>query len=142
MKSKARSIVALLVLAVSACNDATAPGTPPIPPVGAAAGTYQLASFDGAAIPAVLSFNNAGAFGVMSGSLVIGADRSYTRSIQFGNAGDTQSQVETGSFRLVGSTITFYPSNKARENGYVGQLSGSEITYGAGIPNVVYSFKR
>lgn len=139
-----RTIAGLLMIAAAiACNDSTPTSPSPInPPVGAAAGTYTLERYNGAAIPAITATNNVGPFGVWGGKLVIGADRSYTRTIEWGNAGDTSTQVETGSFRLVDATFTFYPSNKARENGYVGELAAGAISYGAGIPNATYTFRR
>lgn len=138
-----RTIGLLLVVAAIACNDTTPVSPAPInPPVGTAAGVYTLDRYNGAAIPAITSTNNVGPFGVWGGKLVISADRSYVRTIEWGNAGDTSTQTETGSFRLVGSTFTFYPSNKARENGYVGEFVSGAITYGAGVPNATYSFRR
>lgn len=145
MKLQTRSLIVLLVLAaVTACNDSTP--TSPVPviaPVGAAAGTYALDRYNGEALPVIQATNIHGqTFAVWSGKLVLGDDHSYVRTIISGPDDAMVKQVETGSFRLVESTLTFYPSNKARENGYIGQLANGAITYGAGSPNVTYSFHR
>src|SRR5947209_7834055 len=100
-----RRFVALLaVVLLAACTNEIDQSTRP----SAVVGTYQLRSYGGRSLPAVVSSDAGGVTEVMSGELVIGSDNSWseTRTYRFTESGSSQ----TMSFNYSGSW-TFVPKD-------------------------------
>ncbi len=112
----------------------TAPATPVDPAVAAAVGTYTLTQVNGSALPALYFQNSQERFDFVSGSLVIRANKSYTKTQNLritypsGAAPKTSSGVENGTLSITGSQVTFF----APEGG-VGAAFSYTGAYASGV---------
>lgn len=135
--------ITLACLAVSGCSEGTGPREAMYP----AAGTYSLAEYNGAAIPATIVQNEEGRILMTSATMVLREDRSYseTRNIKIIlTTGEeaTNAQRETGTYTVTGNEIAFtFPGNNEHPSAfYVGTVSGNDLTYVIG--EKTYHYKR
>lgn len=77
-------------------------------------GTYTLQSVSGLALPVVLADDEEGRLELVSGSVVLNADMSFTDATTLRNTlGEdvtTETEVATGTYSRSGSTVTFQPT--------------------------------
>ena len=128
------SVAALTLIFAAGCGDGS---TEPVDPRAAAAGTYTLASYNSASLPALYFQNSAGRIDVISGSMVLRADGSFTETINLrttytsGAAPGNTPIVENGTFAVTGTQITFTlpPSGSAGGFSWTGAISGNVVSY-------------
>src|SRR5215212_3811646 len=124
-----RRFVALLaVVLLTACTNEIDQSTRPSSVVG----TYQLRSYGGRSLPAVVSSEAGGVTEVMSGELVIGADNSWseTRTYRFTEPGSTQtlSFSYTGSWTFVPHDAYMLFNLPALQAQFTGTAAGGSVT--------------
>jgi hypothetical protein len=120
-----RMAMVLLLATASACGDSTGPS-------GSVAGTYTLRRMDGSTMPALYFQNIAGRIDILSGSLVLRADKSYTQTrvirLTYYPSGDTETSTSTydsGIYEVVGTQITFSGAGDS----YIGAVAGRAVSY-------------
>lgn len=144
MSLKALAVGLMTGLAITACGGDSS--GPPPDPVIAAAGSYAMATYNGSPLPTLFYSNAAGTAEVTGGTEVLRVDHSYDESwstrVTY-NAGygcgcvqNSTDAVESGNFDLVGTTITFHPSDGSAA--YTGAVSNGVLTYTAGSLSLKY----
>ena len=145
---KLNPVVAGLVaaLAVAACGGSDASG-PPVDPAIAAAGTYNMVTYNGANLPALVYSNQAGTLEITGGTEVLRADHSYdetwasrtsyNQGYDCGCVTNSTDAVESGTFDLVGTTLTFHPDNGTPA--YTGAVSNGVLTYTVDVYSLKYA---
>ncbi|CAN5837201.1 hypothetical protein BH23GEM6_BH23GEM6_24240 [soil metagenome] len=113
------------LLPLAACGDGG-----PTDPTQSAVGTYTLVQVNGA-LPALLEQFPEGRVDVVSGTLRLRGDRTYTETVnlQFTpSTGVVQTfpATENGTFTVTGSTVQFQTSDG---DTYSGTLSGNTLSY-------------
>lgn len=144
MKLKQFVVGLIAASAVAGCGGDSS-GPPPDPAI-AAAGSYSMMTYNGSALPALFFSNAAGTIEITAGTEVLRADHSYDESWSTRttyNAGygcgcvqNSTDAVEGGNFDLVGTTITFHPSDGSAA--YTGAVSNGVLTYTVGSLSVKY----
>jgi hypothetical protein len=135
MSNTPRSLITgalLSVVALVGCGDDSETTGP-----SDAAGTYQMQSVNGQALPATTeTFTGGGKFEYTAGTFVLRGDKTYTETINTrttaaGGTVTTDSAVETGTYVRNGETIQFTIPATATVDAfsYEGTLSGSTLSY-------------
>jgi hypothetical protein len=124
-----RRFAALLaVVLVAACSNEIDTSTRP----EAIVGTYQLRSYGGQKLPTLVSTDENGAMEVLSGELVIGADKSWTetRVYRVTDGGAVQQIVfgSNGSWALLGEGAFMQFNDKVRGYQFTGTAAGGSVT--------------
>ena len=124
-----RRFVALLtVVLLTACTNEIDQSTRPSSVVG----TYQLRSYGGRSLPAVVSSDAGGVTEVTSGELVIGSDNSWseTRNYRFTTTGSSQtaSFVYTGSWTYVRDQAYMLFNLPSLQLQFTGTAAGRSVT--------------
>ena len=136
-----RRFVALLaVVLLAACTNEIDQSTRP----SAVVGTYQLRSYGGRSLPAVVSSDAGGVTEVMSGELVIGSDNSWseTRTYRFSESGSSQTMsfVYSGSWTFVPKDAYMLFNLPALQVQFTGTAAGGSVTLSMSDGNtVIYS---
>ena len=139
-----------LALVMAACGGDNAFGPDGVgngDPSASLAGTYTLTSVDGQ-LPYVFFQNSAGRTEFYGGTMVMRADRSYTETLNVravfsdGAPSQTDNAVETGTFTVNGTQLTFAVPPIGQELGYSynGTLNGRNFTYT--YNGVVFAYTR
>ena len=115
-----------LLLPLTACGD-----DGPTDPTQSAVGTYTLVQVNGSPVPALLGQFEEGRVDVLSGTLTLRNDKSYTEMVNL-RFTPTTGVVQTipvnedGTFTVTGSTVQFKTSDG---DTYSGTLSGNTLEY-------------
>ncbi len=114
------------LLPLAACGDGG-----PTDPSQSAVGTYTLVQVNGSALPALLGQFAEGGVDVLSGTLTLRGDRTYTETVNVRitpSTGVVQTfpAIEDGTFTVTGSTVQFQTSDG---DTYSGTLSGTTLSY-------------
>ena len=122
MKLKEMLLVAAVTLVGSACgNDATAPEV--------VSGTYRLERVNGNVLPFLAEQSGSFRIDILSGSLIVRADRTFTGEIVStqtnGQSVQTLTEQTGGTYTRTGSTITFSETGSIS---YQGQVSATTLT--------------
>lgn len=111
-------------------------GDSPTDPTPKAQGTYTLKTVNATALPAVIFQSADGRIEIISGTTVLRADNSYTETLQArviytSGGSETTPLVESGTYSVTGSTVTFtVPANAGEPSfSYTGAVSGRTLTY-------------
>ena len=115
-----------LLLPLAACGD-----DGPTDPTQSAVGTYTLVQVNGSPLPALLGQFPEGRIDVLSGTLTLRNDKSYTEMVNVRftpTTGVVQTipVTENGTFTVTGSTVQF---NTSDGETYSGTLSGKFLEY-------------
>ena len=115
-----------LLLPLAACGD-----DGPTDPTQSAVGTYTLVQVNGSPVPALLGQFEEGRIDVLSGTLTLRNDKSYTETVNVRftpTTGVVQTipVTENGTFTVTGSTVQFKTSDGET---YSGTLSGKFLEY-------------
>lgn len=115
-----------LFLPLAACGDDS-----PTDPTEAAVGTYALVRVNGSTLPALVEQDATGKADVLSGTLTLRSDKSYTETfnVRFtpaAGAVQTFPVTENGTFTVTNSTVQFKDSDGLT---YTGTLSGNSLSY-------------
>lgn len=116
----------VLILPLSACGDDA-----PTDPTQAAVGTYTLVQVNGSTLPALIGQFAEGRIDVLSGTLTLRNDKSFTETVNVRitpTTGVIQTfpSTENGTFTVTGTTVQFQTSERGS---YSGTLSGNTLTY-------------
>ena len=116
----------VLLLPLAACGD-----DGPTDPTQSAVGTYALVQVNGSPVPALLGQFPEGRLDVLSGTLTLRNDKSYTETVNIRvtpTTGVVQTVpiTENGTFTVTGSTVQF---NTSEGDTYSGTLSGNTLEY-------------
>ena len=136
-----RRLAALLaVVLLSACTNEIDQSTRPSSVVG----TYQLRTYGGRSLPAVVSSDQIGVTEVVSGELVIGADQTWTetRIIRFTQGTTSQSLTfgTSGSWVFLRDYAYMQFNDKVYAYQFTGTAAGGSVTLNLNDGNaVVYS---
>jgi hypothetical protein len=124
-----RRIAALLaVVFLAACTREIEQSTRP----EAVMGTYQLHTYGGRSLPALVSSDTAGVWEVTSGELVLGSDQSWTETVNYRLTKGTQ--VQTASFGSSGSWVFMRDfaymvfNDKVDNYQFTGTAAGGSVT--------------
>jgi hypothetical protein len=136
-----RRLAALLaVVLLTACTNEIDQSTRPSSVVG----TYQLRTYGGRSLPAVVSSDQAGVTEVVSGELVIGADQTWTetRIIRFTQGTTSQALTfgTSGSWVFLRDYAYMQFNDKVYAYQFTGTAAGGSVTLNLNDGNaVVYS---
>ena len=136
-----RRLAALLaVVFLAACTNEIDQSTRPSSVVG----TYQLRTYGGRSLPAVVSADQTGLTEVLSGELVIGSDQTWTESrvIRFTQGSATQSLTfgTSGSWVFLRDYAYMQFNDKVYAYQFTGTAAGGSVTLNLNDGNaVVYS---
>ena len=124
-----RRFAALLaVVLVAACSNEIDTSTRP----EAIVGTYQLSTYGGQKVPTVVSSDQSGMMELLSGELVIDADKSWTESrvYRVTDGGSSQQIVfgSSGSWTLLGEGAFMQFNDKVRGYQFTGTAAGGSVT--------------
>jgi hypothetical protein len=124
-----RRIAALLaVLFLCACTREIDQSTRP----DTVAGTYQLRSYGGRSLPALVSTDSAGKWEVVSGELVIAADKSWSETVNFRLSKGTTSQLSSfgssGSWAFMQEYAYMMFNDKVDNYQFTGTAAGGTVT--------------
>ena len=124
-----RRFVALLtVILLTACNNEIDQSTRPSSVVG----TYQLRTYGGRSLPAVVSTDSGGVTEVMSGELVIGGDNSWSETRTYrltsGGTSQTKSFLFTGSWTYERDLANMLFNLPALQTQFTGTAAGGSVT--------------
>jgi hypothetical protein len=124
-----RRLAALLaVVFVAACTNEIDTSTRPESIVG----TYQLSTYGGQKLPTVVSNDQSGTMELLSGELVIGADKSWTETRVYSvtDGGFSQEIVfgSSGSWTLLGEGAFMQFNDKVRGSQFTGTAAGGSVT--------------
>ena len=124
-----RRFAALLaVVLVAACSSEIDTSTRPEEIVG----TYQLRRYGGQALPALVSTDQPGAMELLSGELVIDADKSWTESRVYRvTEGGVSQQFDfgsSGSWTLLGEGALMQFNDQERGYQFTGTAAGGSVT--------------
>lgn len=122
-----RRFIALLLLAIAPAIVTGCGSDNPTDPTASIAGTYALASVDGAPLPIIVLEGNP-RLEVVSDHITLAAGGTLTRNIVFRFTQDgvasTQSEVDRGTFTVSGSTVNLLMSGGT----FAGAVSDNTIT--------------
>lgn len=133
-----------LLAAMAGCGgDVTAPN-----PNAAVVGNYVLSQVNGVTPPMVYFQNGAGRIDILSGSMSLRSDLSYTQTVTDritytdGTPTQTLPIVENGTFSVTGTQITFTipASGSSGALSYTGAASAGVVSYT--YANDSYQFRR
>ena len=131
MKNLVAAFAFVLALAGCGGGDSTGPS-----PFDAAVGSYQLTQVNGSTVPMVYYQSTAGTIEVLSGSMSLRSDHSYTQTLTLkatysDGTSETVPTVENGSFNVTGSQITFTipASGTDPAFSYTGAVDNGVVTY-------------
>lgn len=137
-----RILVLATAFAIVACG-----GDGPTSPSNQPAGSYSLIQVNGASLPATFFQNSAGHVEVVSGTLVLRPDGSYTetrnnRLVYVSGATESTSLVENGTYAITGTQVTFTipASGSQGALSYTGAISGGSVTYTWN--NIAYRYSK
>lgn len=121
----AAALAALAVLATGCSRDS------PVEPDEQVVGSYTLMAFNGEALPTVAVQEPGGTLEIVSGSLVLRADGTFTEilNIIVTPTGEEAQEVEeelAGNFSVSGRTVSF----SSPQNSWQGTASDGSIVYG------------
>ena len=124
-----RRFAALLaVVLVAACSNEIDTSTRP----EAIVGSYQLTRYGGQALPALVSSDANGSMALVSGELVIGANKSWTetRVYQVTTGGVSQQIAfgSNGSWTLLGTSAFMQFNDQVRGSQFTGTAAGGSVT--------------
>jgi hypothetical protein len=124
-----RRFAALLAaVLVAACTNEIDTSTRP----EAIVGTYQLSTYGGQKLPTVVSSDQSGTMELLSGELVIDADKSWTESrvYRVTDGGSSQQIVfgSGGSWTLLGEGAFMQFNDKVRGYQFTGTAAGGSVT--------------
>jgi hypothetical protein len=124
-----RRLAALLaVVFVAACTNEIDTSTRPESIVG----TYQLSTYGGQKLPTVVSNDQSGTMELLSGELVIGADKSWTEtrvySVTDGGFSQQIAFGSSGSWTLLGEGAFMQFNDKVRGSQFTGTAAGGSVT--------------
>ena len=124
-----RRFAALLaVVFVAACTNEIDASIRP----EAIVGSYELRSYGGKTLPALVSTDQGSAMEVLSGELVIGADKSWTESrVYLVTDGGVAQQIvfgSSGSWTLLGQGAFMQFNDKVRGSQFTGTAAGGSVT--------------
>ena len=113
-----------LLLPLAACGDDS-----PTDPTQSAVGTYTLVQVNGSPLPAYLGQSPQGRADVLSGTLTLRNDKSYTEMVNVQvtpliGAVHTVPVNENGTFTITGRTVQFMPDTGGT---YSGTLTGTTL---------------
>lgn len=116
-----------LVVAMAACGGDGAGTTGPTPT--SIAGTYQLQTFDGEALPATIVDVPDLKVEILSGNFILASNFTFTTSATFRitESGQVSTETETspGTYAVTGSTVTFTYTAGGTDTG---TISGNTLT--------------
>ena len=125
-----------LLLMVSAFLLVACGGDGPTSPSNNPVGSYSLSQVNGAALPQTYFQNSVGYVEVVSGTLVLRQDGSYTetrnnRAVYITGGTQSSSVVENGTYSITGTQVTFtIPASGGQSAlSYTGAISGGAVTY-------------
>jgi hypothetical protein len=136
-----RRLAALLaVVFLAACTNEIEQSTRPSSVVG----SYQLRTYGGRSLPAVVSSDQSGVTEIMSGELVIGADQSWTetRIVRYtqGSASQSLTFGTSGSWVFLRDYAYMQFNDKVYAYQFTGTAAGGSVTLNLNDGNaVVYS---
>ena len=124
-----RRFAALLaVIFAAACTNEIDTSTRP----EAIVGTYQLRSYGGQTLPTQVSSDASGPMDLLSGELVIDADKSWTETrvyrVTVGGASQQISFGSSGSWTLLGEGAFMQFNDKVRGYQFTGTAAGGSVT--------------
>ena len=118
----------LAVVLVTACSNEIDTSTRP----EAIVGSYELRTYGGSKLPTVLSSDANGSMELLSGELVIGADKSWSESrvYRVTDAGGVQQIAfgSGGSWTLLGEGAFMQFNDKVRGYQFTGMAAGGSVT--------------
>lgn len=117
-------LLVALLFPLSACGD------DPTDPTQAVVGTYTLVQVNGANLPALVLQNATGRYELLSGTLTLRSDQSFSQilTVRLTPPGSSFPLSEIGTFSVSGNTVNFQTSAGAT---YSGTLSGNMLTVNA-----------
>ncbi|HEV7991602.1 MAG TPA: hypothetical protein VGP25_07235 [Gemmatimonadaceae bacterium] len=124
-----RRIAALLaVVFLAACTREIEQSTRP----DAIVGTYQLHTYGGRSLPALVSTDTAGVWEVTSGELVLGSDQSWTETVNYrltkGAKVQTASFGSSGSWAFIRDYAFMVFNDKVDNYQFSGTAAGGSVT--------------
>lgn len=124
-----RRIAALLaVVFLASCTREIEQSTRP----QSVAGTYQLRTYGGRSLPALVSSDSAGTWEVVSGELVIAADQSWSETVDFRLTRGTTVQSSTygtsGSWVFLRDYAYMLFNDKVDNTQFTGTAAGGTVT--------------